>query len=64
MKKLNVKKLPGWVLISPDDSGERVGWYISWHEIFDRRMDALRFAREHGWTVGAYRAVRASLQVS
>jgi hypothetical protein len=49
---------PGWALIVPD---EKTGdWHIAWHEIFDRKKQAVAFAVENQWPK-PWRAVRASL---
>lgn len=61
MKRKKFKPKDGWVLIADDDSGERTGLYICWDELFGTRKAALKFATDHGWPNGAYRAARATI---
>lgn len=68
MKRKTIKPIAGWVLIGREEEGgafekPRLGdWYICWHELFDRKRDAMKFARDNKWPPG-YRAVRGGLIV-
>jgi len=61
MKKQNtkIKPMTGWVLVYPDDDG---GWYVCWMYVFDKKKDALAFAKDAGWL--EHKAVRGQLSAS
>jgi hypothetical protein len=59
-----IPAVDGWVLVTRDKNGADLGpWHIAWLEIFDRKYQAVRFARENGWTA-PWKAVRGSLAVT
>lgn len=55
----------GYVLVAREESDWQTGarrgdWYVAWHEIFDRKKDALAFAKENMWAP-PYKAMRGAL---
>jgi hypothetical protein len=53
-----------WVITAKADDPE-TGRYICWNELFDRRIDAVRFMVEKGWEnlrhPSGFRVVRATV---